>query len=267
MIEAARLCAVAEGGQILVAEVVRLTARGRGGHMFAPVGPVALKGLPEPVVACAVAWEPLEHVGLPLPPRLGARPAFAMFGRGAEEEALALAWAKAKDGAAPGGAARGGAGHREDAARDRDGARGARRRRHGALRRLRRGRRACPYRPFVEALRHYVAHAPDHVLAAHVRRITASSRRLVPELARRLADLPAPQAAEAETERFLLYEAVAGLLGAASQESPIVLVLDDLHWAGAPELLLLKHLIRSAQPMRLLVIGTYRDTDLSRSIR
>ncbi len=71
--------------------------------------------------------------------------------------------------------------------------------------------------------------------------------------------------AEAETERFLLFEAVAGLLAAASQESPIVLVLDDLHWAGAPELLLLKHLVRSAEPMRLLVIGTYRDTDLSRT--
>src|SRR5204863_8382044 len=48
-------------------------------------------------------------------------------------------------------------------------------------------------------------------------------------------------------------------------ESPIVLVLDDLHWAGMPELLLLKHVIRSAEPMRLLVIGTYRDTDLSRT--
>ena len=44
-----------------------------------------------------------------------------------------------------------------------------------------------------------------------------------------------------------------------------MLVLDDLHWAGAPELLLLKHLVRSAEPMRLLVIGTYRDTDLSRT--
>src|SRR5262249_25782346 len=74
-----------------------------------------------------------------------------------------------------------------------------------------------------------------------------------------------PQVAEAETERFLLFEAVAGLLGVASHESPLVLVLDDLHWAGAPELLLLKHLVRSAEPMRLLVIGTYRDTDLSRT--
>jgi predicted ATPase len=122
-----------------------------------------------------------------------------------------------------------------------------------------------PYRPFVEALRRYVTHASDAVLADHVQTHRGELARLVPELARRVADLPAPQEAAAETERFLLFEAVTGLLAAASQERPLVLVLDDLHWAGAPELLLLKHLVRSAEPMRLLVIGTYRDTELSRT--
>src|SRR6185295_1020835 len=98
VIEAARLCAVAEGGQILAADLVRLTARGRGGHTFTAIGPVALKGLPEPVVACAVAWEPLAEVGVPLPPRLGTRSAVGMVGRSREMEALGLAGAKAKDG-------------------------------------------------------------------------------------------------------------------------------------------------------------------------
>jgi class 3 adenylate cyclase/tetratricopeptide (TPR) repeat protein len=264
LVEAARLCAVAEGGQILVSEIVRVLARGRGGHTFTPIGQIALKGLPEPVVACAVAWEPLQHAGLPLPPRLGTRSAFAMVGRSAEAEALALAWAKAKDGqrqvvliaGEPGigktrlatEAAR--AAHADGGtvlfgACDED--------------------VALPYRPFVEALRHYVTHAPAAVLATHVGTHRGELARLVPELARRIPDLPAPQAAEAETERFLLFEAVTGLLATASRESPIVLVLDDLHWAVAPELLLLKHLVRSVEPMRLLVIGTYRDTDLSRT--
>ena len=98
VIEAARLCAAADGGQILVADLVRLTARGRGDHTFTTVGPVVLEGLPDPVVACTVDWEPLALVGLPLPPRLGTRSRFAMVGRSAETEALALAWAKAKDG-------------------------------------------------------------------------------------------------------------------------------------------------------------------------
>src|SRR5262249_60346194 len=93
-----------------------------------------------------------------------------------------------------------------------------------------------PYRPFVEALRHYVAHAPEHVLASHVATHRGELARLVPELGRRMADLPPPQVAEAETERFLLFEAVAGLLSAAPQDSPVVLVPHALPRARAPEL-------------------------------
>ena len=266
VIEAARLCAAAEGGQILAADLVRLTARGRGGHTFTPVGPRRAQGAARPgrglrrrLGAARATW------GFPLPPRLGTRSPFAMFGRGAEEEALALAWAKAKDGqrqvvlvaGEPGigktrlatEAAR--AAHADGGtvlfgACDEDvglpvpalrrGAPALRRAR--ARRRARRARRA---------------------------RIAASSPASYPSSPAASRTSPAPQVAEAETERFLLFEAVTGLLAAASRESPIVLVLDDLHWAGAPELLLLKHLVRSAEPMRLLVIGTYRDTDLSRT--
>jgi len=264
LVEAARLCAAAEGGQILVSEIVRVLARGRGGHTFTPIGRVALKGLPEPVVTCTVAWAPREDVGFPLPPRLATRSPFAMFGRAPEVEALALAWAKARDGQRQVVLVAGepGIGKTRLATEAAHAA-------HADGGTVLFG--ACdedvglPYRPFVEALRHYVAHAPEHVLASHVATHRGELARLVPELGRRMADLPPPQVAEAETERFLLFEAVAGLLSAASQESPIVLVLDDLHWAGAPELLLLKHLVRSAEPLRLLVIGTYRDTDRSRT--
>src|SRR5262249_54029828 len=42
-------------------------------------------------------------------------------------------------------------------------------------------------------------------------------------------------------------------------------ILDDLQWAGTPELLLFKHIVRSATPIRLLVIGTYRDNELART--
>ncbi len=264
VIEAARLCAVAEGGQILAADLVRLTARGRGGHTFTPVGPIALKGLPEAVVACAVAWEPLAAVGIPLPPRLGSRPAFAMFGRGEEEAALARAWAKTKEGERQVVllAGESGIGKTRLAA---EAARAAHADGGAVLFGACDEDIALPYRPFVEVLRHYVAHAPDEVLTAHVEAHRGELVRLVPELARRVRDLPAPQVAEAETERFLLFEAVAGLLAVASQERPIVLVLEDLHWAGTPELLVLKHLVRSVEPMRLLVIGTYRDTDLART--
>src|SRR5258706_9576595 len=91
VVEAARLCAAAGGGQIFVSEIVRLMARGRG-HTLVSLGELTLKGLPEPVSAFEVKWEPLEPEELPLPPRLVRAP-LGMFGRAAESEALAAVWA------------------------------------------------------------------------------------------------------------------------------------------------------------------------------
>src|SRR5437764_13957173 len=59
VIEAARLCAVADGGQILAADVVRVLARGRHGSNLSPLGALELKGLPEPVTAYEVSWAPV----------------------------------------------------------------------------------------------------------------------------------------------------------------------------------------------------------------
>ena len=57
VVEASRLCAAADGGQVLAAEVVRLLARGRGGHEMTAVGDLELKGLPEPVSTFEVQLE------------------------------------------------------------------------------------------------------------------------------------------------------------------------------------------------------------------
>jgi class 3 adenylate cyclase len=65
VIEAARLCAAASGGQVLASEMVRWLVRG-GGHRFSPLGALDLKGLAEPVPTCEVAWEPLR-ASVPLP--------------------------------------------------------------------------------------------------------------------------------------------------------------------------------------------------------
>ena len=58
VVEASRLCASASAGQILVSDVVRSLTRGKG-HRFTPAGERTLKGLPEPVSAYEVVWEPL----------------------------------------------------------------------------------------------------------------------------------------------------------------------------------------------------------------
>ncbi|MDQ3945847.1 MAG: adenylate/guanylate cyclase domain-containing protein, partial [Actinomycetota bacterium] len=117
-----------------------------------------------------------------------------------------------------------------------------------------------PYQPFVEALRHYVSHTADPRLGRHAGELA----RLVPELTQLVPALPEPLRSDPETERYRLFDAVAVWLANVSAETSVLLVLDDLQWAAKPTLLLLRHVLRSSEPVRLLVVATYRDTDIGR---
>ena len=119
---------------------------------------------------------------------------------------------------------------------------------------------AVPYQPFVEALRSYAsAVGPNH--------LRAELGGLAPELGRLLPELPGlgePVRGDPESERFALFEAVATLIEAITREHPVLVVLDDLHWAARPTLLLLRHLVRSEHQLRMLLLCTYRETELDR---
>ena len=82
----------AEGGDILVTDVVRALAGSRGGFDFVSVGELELKGLDHPVGACRVAWIPLVEVSqdfaVPLPGRIASAVSATFVGRGTEREAL-----------------------------------------------------------------------------------------------------------------------------------------------------------------------------------
>ena len=88
--------------------------------------------------------------------------------------------------------------------------------------------------------------------------------RLVPRSADLVPDLPPPVSTDPETSQYRLFEAVAGALAAGSQAAPILFVIDDLHWAAKPTLLMLRHIATSVDHARLMIVGTYRDTDLHR---
>ena len=122
-----------------------------------------------------------------------------------------------------------------------------------------------PYQPFVEALRHLVLHAELATLTTSSADLVELSR-LVPELCRRLPDLPSPAdhtgAGTGGDERYKLFSAAATLLVDAAARAPVLIVLDDLHWADASSLRLLAHLARYSDPAPLLILGTFRDTDL-----
>ena len=124
---------------------------------------------------------------------------------------------------------------------------------------------SAPYGPWIQALSHYVEHAPEEVLVAHVERHGGEIARLLRDaLAKRVAEVPAPHQADPETERYLLFDAVVGLLQTASDHSPLLLVLDDLHWADSETLSLLKHVGASTSESAVLVLGIYRESDLDR---
>ena len=119
---------------------------------------------------------------------------------------------------------------------------------------------ATPYQLFAEALSHFVRHAPEEQLIAYTDVYGSELPRLVPALGQRLPGLPRSAETDPDTERYLLFAAVVGLLSAMAQEQPVLLVLDDLQWADAGSLQLLRHLMASDQKMRLLVVGTYATT-------
>ena len=258
VVEAARLVAAARGGQILASAVVRLVAGGRCAAMFTDLGSLELKGLPEPVPTWEVAWEPLRASPVPVPGLL-TEVGRVFVGREREMARLHQLWQESSAGEVrvallagePGiGKTRLAA---ELATQVHD---------DGAV--VLAGRcdedLGVPYQPFVEALRHFVDHTaePQERLGRYGGELT----RLVPELSDRVAGLPLPLSSDPETERYRLFDAVAAWLAAESEHQPVLLVLDDLQWAAKPTLLLLRHVVRSSDTMRVLVLATYRDTEL-----
>ena len=76
--------------------------------------------------------------------------------------------------------------------------------------------------------------------------------------------MPEPPSDPASAQ-FQLFDAYVRFMQSVAADAPLLLVLDDLHWADKPSLLLLQHLARELAHLPILVVGTYRDTDLVRT--
>jgi DNA-binding CsgD family transcriptional regulator/tetratricopeptide (TPR) repeat protein len=118
-----------------------------------------------------------------------------------------------------------------------------------------------PYRPFAEALDQLVRGTDPDVLRADLGSAGGELTRLLPDLPARVGGLPAPVAADPDTERHRLHTAVTDLLAGAGRRQPLLLVLEDGHWADTPTLVLLRHLARAGTEARVLVLATFRDTE------
>jgi class 3 adenylate cyclase/DNA-binding SARP family transcriptional activator/tetratricopeptide (TPR) repeat protein len=119
-----------------------------------------------------------------------------------------------------------------------------------------------PYQPFVDALRHAVAHADRATLAAMRPNEAGEVARLVPELLDRRDDMTELPPADPDAARFLLFDGIVALVGALAREHPVLIALDDLQWADRPTLLLLRHVAHASAGMPVLMVATVRSTEM-----
>ena len=265
LLEAWRLCQAALGGQILASSLVQALATAREGACFCPVGLLELRGVAEPISVYDVTYEHVRHEQLPLPPELaGASSQLSAFvGRSEERERLGCAWRLAESGERQLAFISGepGIGKSRLAGE-------LARELHGGGAVVLWGRcfeeAITPYQPFVQALRHYAEHCDADELVG-VAAQAAPLARLLPELAARVPSTRGADEIEPETERYRLFEAIAAMLGQVALQAPLLLVLDDLQWADQGTLLLLRSLVLDARPVPMLVLGTYRDSEVPRA--
>ena len=123
---------------------------------------------------------------------------------------------------------------------------------------------APPYWPWVQSIRSYIQQRTSEQLRSEMGAGATDIAEVIPDLRGKLPDLNSPPTVEPEQARFRLFDSLTAFLKNASQTQPLMLVLDDLHWADRPSLLLLQFLARQLSESRLLLVGCYRDVELSR---
>jgi class 3 adenylate cyclase/tetratricopeptide (TPR) repeat protein len=255
VVEAARLEALARPGEILATEMVRMLGQRRTNVMFDEVGERTLKGLDDPVVVYRVI--DLEQGAAPPMPRLlVADQRLPIVGREQQMSAFVSQWSNAKAGVAGLLLVRGPAGmgktrfvsHCAEIAHE-----------GGAivLGGMCSSDLEVPYEPLAMAFR--AATGLDEALDSAVASRSGSLARLFPGSTSGDGD---QQPALARLE---LFDAVAALVRRLSRSHPLMLVVEDLHWATAPTVLLLRHLIEEHSDQRLLIVGTYREGDVDGS--
>jgi class 3 adenylate cyclase len=126
------------------------------------------------------------------------------------------------------------------------------------------GEGAPAYWPWVQIIRSYVHDKEPKELMSEMGPGAADIAQVVSEVKERLPGLPAPPNLEPEQARFRLFDSITTFLKNASKGTPLMVVLDDMHWADKPSLLLLQFLAKELRGSRLLVLGTYRDVELRR---
>lgn len=119
---------------------------------------------------------------------------------------------------------------------------------------------SIPYQPFLEALLWFVSQVPQAELAGRIGDFPDELSRLVPAIGGRPLSREGAESSSPQIEQHRLFEGIRSWLARAGAGRPVVLMLDDLHWATPPTMSMLAHIARSAEPSRTLFVCTARNT-------
>jgi hypothetical protein len=126
---------------------------------------------------------------------------------------------------------------------------------------------ATPFLPWVQIIRSLLEGPHSSATKAALGRHGAEISQIVPEVLALTGDAAPPPLADPATARRRLLEAVSGLLADLSLQQPLVVLIDDLHWADPPSLQLTEHVARRVAGLRIRLVVTYRDVDPAPDVR
>jgi hypothetical protein len=121
-----------------------------------------------------------------------------------------------------------------------------------------------PYWPWIQVIRSYVQVRNEERLRSEMGAGAVEIAGLVSEVREKIPGLEQESPlGNLEQTRFRLFDAITTFLKTASQRQPILVILDDLHWADQPTISLLQFIARELRGARLLLLGTYQDAEVS----
>ncbi len=127
------------------------------------------------------------------------------------------------------------------------------------------GSLSLPYLAFVEAMRTYVLARPPDALKEELGTGAGDVARIVSEIREKVSLSPSTAGIDPDEDRWRLLQSISAFLRNASNVQPLLIVLEDLHWADRGTLDLLAHIARNLTGVRLLIVGTYRDVEVDRA--